>query len=159
MPIIHSVKRPFRIRNLIAFSLISLVWSYMVIRSWSHEAWNDKDTEDIIVLFFQTLLLLMYYGSLILTLYRGFKKPTELYMNPDEITVNGRTIQANEVKVVMKMGYFRPVIGIKPIGKKVVPLKLCFKFSENEDQGISDIQSWAETNRIKIVNQDFMTWL
>jgi hypothetical protein len=50
------------------------------------------------------------------TLFRAllnvFKKPTELYLREGTILLNGCTISAAEIKVIKKMGYFRPVIGI-----------------------------------------------
>lgn len=73
--------------------------------------------------------------------------------------VNGHALPAQEIKVIMKMGHFNSVIGIKPKGKKIVPLRLCFRFASNEDQGIMDLKEWAVANNIKMVNKEFMSWL
>jgi hypothetical protein len=157
LSIIHAVKHPAGIKHVIIFSAICLGWLFMVIRIWSGTSWTDKG--DVIALFFNLVVFLGYLAILLITLFRVLKKTTMIYINQDEILVNGRTIQAQEIKVIMKMGYFSPVIGIKPHGKKAVPVKLCFRFSENEDQGIADLKRWAALNEIKMVNKDFMTWL
>ncbi|SFD77960.1 hypothetical protein SAMN05216378_1394 [Paenibacillus catalpae] len=157
LSIIHSVKHPSRIKNIAALSILSLLWCYMVIHAWSDISWHDKG--DIIILSGNIVVFFTYLIILIISIIRALNKPTELSILPDEIQINGRTILAKEIKVIINMGYFRPVIGIKPIGKMVVPVKLCFRFLENGDQGIADIKGWAAANKIKMVNRDFMTWL
>jgi hypothetical protein len=91
-------------------------------------------------------------------LYRVFKRPTDLYLSDEEIQLNSSTIQAKDIRMIMKTGYFRPKFGIKPIGKLVVPNHLCFRFSKDKDRGETDITQWAEKNKVKLVNRPFMRW-
>jgi hypothetical protein len=52
------------------------------------------------------MLLLGFLLLFVILLRDLFKKPTELYLHEDTIQLNGYTIGAAEIKVIMKMGYF-----------------------------------------------------
>lgn len=106
-----------------------------------------------------SIIFLVYFVLLLLTVVRALRKPTELSIDENTILVNGYALAAQDIKVIMKMGYFNPVIGIKPKGKRIVPLRLCFSFAANEDQGIMDMKEWAAANNVKMINKDFMSWL
>lgn len=101
---------------------------------------------------------LCLYG-LIVTLKRSLQKPSEMRFYREQIAINGRTIQANEVKIIMIRGYFRPVLGIKPYGKRIVPLHLCFRFADDEDAGMQALRQWAAANEVKVARKPFMRWV
>lgn len=109
---------------------------------------------------FSTVLVPMVLVLLIWMIYRSIKKPTEMLIHDDKIEVNGHTIQANEIKVIMRMGYFKPVFGIKPYGKWIVPMPYCFSFANDEDRGTKDLFTWAEKNEVKVqVDKFFRRWI
>ncbi|CAM3491622.1 hypothetical protein PALU110988_25235 [Paenibacillus lupini] len=148
----HSVKNPSGIKMIICMTVVLMYWLYRLVDLYHEKASIERFSYPIII-------LLLYLIPTVLILYRTTRKPTELSIVDNKILVKGRTIHAEEIKVIMIMGYFRPTIGIKPYGKKVVPLNLCFRFAENEDKGNADLAIWAETNNVKIVNKDFMRWI
>jgi hypothetical protein len=148
----HSVKNPSGIKMIICMTVLLLYWLYHLIDLLHEKASVTRLSTPIII-------LLLYLIPLVLVLYRTTRKPTELSILDEKILVNGRTIRAEDIKVIIIMGYFSPTIGIKPYGKKVVPLSLCFRFAENEDKGNVDLVNWAETYNVKIVNKDFMRWI
>ncbi|WP_127492334.1 hypothetical protein [Paenibacillus glycanilyticus] len=157
MSVTHSVKNPTRLKNMIVFSVACLIWLFIIIHYWRD--YSSRDRWEFLLLNSNSLIFLFYFVVLILTVFRALRKPTELSIHENTILVNGHTIAARDIKVIMKMGYFNPVIGIKPKGKWIVPLPLCFSFAVNEDQGIMDVKEWAAANNIKMVNRDFMSWL
>ncbi|RKN79030.1 hypothetical protein D7M11_21920 [Paenibacillus ginsengarvi] len=57
--------------------------------------------------------------------------------------------------MIMIKGYFRPVIGILPYGKRIVPLNTAFRFSKDEDRGLSDLTKWAERNHVQLIRKSF----
>ncbi len=59
----------------------------------------------------------------------------------------------------MKMGTFSTTVGIKPHGRRIVPLRMCFRFAGDELNGIADLAAWAERNRVKLVDQAFQRWI
>ncbi|WP_181593076.1 hypothetical protein [Paenibacillus sp. YN15] len=87
------------------------------------------------------------------------KKPTELRLDKGAVLLNGRTLQAEEIRVIMKMGYVWPVIGIKPYGKRIVPVPFCFRFAKDGKQGLEDLEKWAEDNGVKMTRKAFTRWL
>ncbi|WP_336773378.1 hypothetical protein [Paenibacillus sp. MMO-58] len=157
MNVTHSVKNPTRLKNIIVFSVACLIWLFIIIHYWRD--YSSRDRTDFLLFNSNSLIFLFYFVLLILTVVRALRKPTELSINEDTILVNGHVLTAQDIKVIMKMGYFNPVIGIKPKGKRIVPLRWCFSFAVNEDQGIMDVKEWAAANNIKMVNKDFMSWL
>ncbi|TCM96390.1 hypothetical protein EV294_105257 [Paenibacillus sp. BK033] len=157
MNVTYSVKNPTRLKNMIVFSVASLIWLFIIIHRWRD--YSSRGETELLILDSNSFIFLVYIVLLILTVIRALRKPNGLSMHENAILVNGHTLSAQEIKVIMKMGYFNPVIGIKPKGKKIVPLRLCFSFAANEDQGIMDLKEWAAANNVKMVDKDFMSWL
>ncbi|MFC4777927.1 hypothetical protein ACFO9Q_14095 [Paenibacillus sp. GCM10023252] len=93
-------------------------------------------------------------------IYRAFDKPAPLTLADDSLQISPITLTANQVKVIYISGYFKPVIGIKPVGKQLVPIPLSFRFiREQEDEGIKELERWAERNKVKLSRTKFMRWL
>ena len=148
----YSIKSPSGIRAVTALAMLSVIQIPNVI-----DILYEKTSLMRISISIVGFLILL--TALILTLNRAFRKPTEMQLFNDTILINGRTVQAKDISAVMKMGYFRPVIGLKPYGKRIVPLHMCFRFTEDEDKCIKDIGLWAEENNVKVVNKTFMRWV
>ncbi|WP_115993417.1 hypothetical protein [Cohnella lupini] len=148
----HSIRNPSGIRTIISMSMIALGSIPNLIIVLTEKANLIRISAAVTVSLVCVLIA-------ILALFRALKKPTEIHLYSGEILLNGRTIQAKEIKAIKHMGYFRPVIGLLPNGKKIVPVHMCFRFSQNEDRGIADIVNWAEANHVKVVNKSFMRWI
>jgi hypothetical protein len=96
---------------------------------------------------------------LLVTVYRTLQKPTELRLEEGRILLKGRILPAEDIRVIMLRGYFSPVIGIKPYGKRIVPVPFCFRFARDQDQGQDDLIKWARDNGVKLVYKRFIRWL
>ncbi|MHA0858475.1 hypothetical protein ACH8E3_16570 [Paenibacillus sp. CMAA1364] len=146
----HPVKSPSRIGTIISMIVIISSQSILVLGLWDHRG----------VFYASLTAVLMGLVVLLLALYSTFfKKPTELCLSNEQIILNGNIINSRDIKVIMTRGYFKPVIGILPYRRKIVPLDMAFRYSKDEDRGISDLKSWAEMNNVKIVNKSFQTWI
>jgi hypothetical protein len=64
-----------------------------------------------------------------------------------------------DIKVIMTRGYFKPVIGILPHRRRIVPMDLAFRYLNDEDRGVTELKSWAKMNNVKMVNKSFKTWI
>lgn len=146
----YLVKSPSRIGTVIGMLAIICSQSTLVVRSWDRR-----------VLFYASLtVVLLSLVVLLFALYRTFfKKPTELCLYNDQIILNGIIINSGDIKVIMTMGYVKPVIGILPHRRKTVPLDMAFRYTRDEDRAISDLKSWAEMNNVKMVNKRFQMWI
>ncbi|NIK76424.1 hypothetical protein FHS15_001549 [Paenibacillus castaneae] len=146
----HPVKSLSRISTIIGMITIILSQSILVLRSW--------DLRDV---FYSSLtVVVLCLVVLLLALYRTyFKKPTELCLSSEQIILNGNIINSKDIKVIMTRGYFKPVIGILPYRRKIVPSDMAFRYLKDEDRGIADLKSWAKMNNVKIVNKSFQTWI
>lgn len=146
----HTVKGPTRIRTIIGMIAIILSQSILVFRSWDQRG----------VFYASLTVILLCLVALLLALYRTFfKKPTELCLSNEQIILNGNIINSMDIKVIMTMGYFKPVIGILPYRRRIVPMDMAFRYFNDEDRGTSDLKSWAKMNNVKMVNKSFQTWI
>ncbi|UNK20651.1 hypothetical protein MNQ98_11820 [Paenibacillus sp. N3/727] len=73
------------------------------------------------------------------------------HISPELLTVRGKELKASDIKEIRVQGYFKPIIGIVPAGKRSNPVDLCFRFIEQEDAAIKALTDWARTHNIKIV--------
>ncbi|MEC0240009.1 hypothetical protein P4H66_09135 [Paenibacillus dokdonensis] len=143
----HPVKSPTRIRTIIGMVAIILSQSILVFSQRS-------------VSYASLTVILLCLVVLLLTLYRTFfKKPTELCLSNEQIILNGNIINSRDIKVIMTMGYFKPVIGILPYRRRIVPMDMAFRYLKDEDRGISELTRWANMNNVKMVNKSFQTWI
>lgn len=150
MEIKYSVKNPSRIGTIIGMIAIISSQSVLVFRLWDQSG----------VFYASLTVVLLGLVLLLLALYRTFfKKLTELCLSNEQIILNGHIVDSKDIKVIMIRGYFKPVIGILPYRRKIVPLDMAFRYSKNEDKGISDLKSWAKMNNVKMVNKSFQTWI
>ncbi|NOU89016.1 hypothetical protein GC102_25180 [Paenibacillus sp. LMG 31460] len=148
----HQVKSPSRIRTIIGMIAIICSQSILVVRIW--------DQMGLLYTSLTVVLLLLCLVVLLLALYRiFFKKPTELCLSNDQIILNGIITNSGDIEVILTMGYFKPIIGIVPRGRKIVPFDMAFRYSRDEDRGISDLKSWAKMNNVKMVDKSFQTWI
>ncbi|ULO05362.1 hypothetical protein H1230_19945 [Paenibacillus sp. 19GGS1-52] len=144
----HSVKSPSRIGAILGMIAIISTQSILVLRLGDQRG----------VFYTSLTVALMGLVGLLLALYRTlFKKQTELCLSNERIILNGNIINSRDIKVIMIKGYFKPVIGILPYRRKIVPLGMAFRYSMYEDRGISDLKSWAKMNNVKMVNKSFQT--
>ncbi|MEK5418398.1 hypothetical protein [Paenibacillus sp. FSL L8-0708] len=146
----YPVKNPSRIGTIIG--MIALISSQSIL---GLRLWNQRG-----VFYTSLTVVLLCLVLLLLALYRTFfKKPTELCLSNEQIILNGNIINSKDIKVIMTRGYFKPVIGILPYRRKIVPLDMAFRYSKDEDKGISDLKSWAKMNNVKMINKSFQTWI
>lgn len=103
--------------------------------------------------------ILLYSISLVIFIYRKSAKPTDLWISRDSLFINNRIVEASDIKMVMVMGYFRPVLGIRPTDKKYVPTYYCFRFMEEEDKGMKELKTWAEQNQVPFLQKGFTKWM
>ncbi|GIP26304.1 hypothetical protein J23TS9_14340 [Paenibacillus sp. J23TS9] len=146
----HPVKSPTRIKTIIGMIIIILTQSNLVFRSWDKRG----------IFYASLMVILLCLVVLLLALYRTFfKKPTELCLSNELIILNGEIINSRDIKVIMTMGYFKPVIGILPYKRRIVPMDMTFRYLKDEDRGISNLKSWAKMNNVQMVNKSFQTWI
>lgn len=137
---------------MIAMTALGALMLLNAIRYWERQ-------EHPLFSFVPAILALYCLVALVWSLYSAFKKPTELQLGPGKLRLNGRTLEAKEIKVIMKRGYFTPVLGIKPFGKAIVPVPLSFRFCGDEEQGLADLLAWAERNKIAVIHKEFIRWI
>lgn len=147
-----KIKKPAGIQIIVSVSLLTVI-QLLSIRS------NILNESYTYLFYIACILLIFCLIMLVLTIRIILIRPSEMLINTDSIRIEGKTIEAKQIKAVMIMGYFKPVIGIKPIENKIVPMDLCFKFLEDEDQGIKEITRWAEQNQIKVSYKHFWRWI
>lgn len=141
------------IRPIIGISLTLVIFMRSLIQM------SRNDHSHRLLFYIGCVWFIVCLGLLAIPIYRLFMKPTVLIINPDSLFINGRTVEASEIKTVMVRGTFQSVIGIKPIRNKIVPIHLCFRFQGDEDKGMAELSRWAERNGIPFVHKHFTSWV
>jgi len=144
----HPIKHPSKSGAVAALGLVILN-AVFIFRLLDHVVLTA-------LVVFSVLLCLIV---LVFTLYSLTKKATDLQISANNLEINGRFIQANDIKMIMIKGYFNPVIGILPHGKKIVPIQMAFRFAKDEDKGITDLRNWAGNNQVKMGYRYFQSWI
>jgi hypothetical protein len=103
------------------------------------------------------ILILVYLIAIGLLISRIVKKNT-ITLGSDFLLVNGNEqIQKDHIKDVLIYG---DRIGVRLTGKKIVPVRLCFKFTNSDRaRGERELKRWAEENEKPIVYRFFMRWI
>ncbi len=118
---------------------------------------QDLDIMTIILATLMAAIIFISSGSLFLTIKRMLTI-RELQLSEGEMVVGRSAVKAEQIEMIMKMGYFKPCIGIKLRGRKFVPGSLFFRF-RNEDEGWADLCRWTEKNRVSMANKPFLILL
>lgn len=148
---ISNVKNPSGVDIIVGMLLLILAMTRLLIRS----VFPTK-TFDIFMYYVGIGLVVMYVVILIVTVIRAFGKPFQIQLNSGSMVVREREIKIEEIREIRTNGYWRPIIGVIPKGKRIVPLHLCFRFTQNRDEALRELSDWARDNQIKISNGHFM---
>lgn len=136
-------------------SIIVMIVAVVLLGDLTLKYASDKG-----LVFYATLLVLLYcVWLLVLAVIRVFSKPGELTFGRDSVMVRGKAITASDIDVIMMTGFTRKLIGIRPKGKRLVPLRLGFKFSGDEDEALKLLSFWAESNKVKLEEKKFFKWV
>ncbi|MFD2384606.1 hypothetical protein ACFSWD_26435 [Paenibacillus xanthanilyticus] len=95
----------------------------------------------------------------IIALFRTSKLGDNLLFDRDQLVIYDRTVRPEDIKAIMIKGYFNPIVGLLPHGKRIVPVEMVFRFTSDEDKGFADLKNWAERNQVRIVHRSFQRWI
>ncbi|GGA46691.1 hypothetical protein GCM10010917_35000 [Paenibacillus physcomitrellae] len=137
-------------------SLIVMVLAVIVVADLVRRAYVTDEG----LLFYAAVLVLIYCVVLtVLALIRVFKKPGELLITRKALSLYGRTLEASQIDEIMVNGFSRKLIGIKPKGRRLVPLALGFRFVEDANEAFKDLEHWAAANQVQMTEKKFFKWI
>ncbi|WP_336790181.1 hypothetical protein [Paenibacillus sp. MMO-177] len=150
-PFKHAVRNPSGIKNIFAMTVLCSLFLVSTLRG----------KEDDTILYVLGIAIFCFCAAvLIWSVYRAVQKPIDLCLQEDTLLLNGNTISADQIKVIMiRRDSVHPIIGIKPYGAKIVPVRLCFRYVDEEDKGFADIADWAKRNNVKVDYGFFFRWI
>lgn len=150
-------KRMFRVsapsggRLMISMLILIVILFGNIIRG--HE---EKD----IFYYVWIVWLVLCSAVFVIIVYRTYvMKPGLMEMDQDGIVINGTEINAEAVACLLINDDKKRIIGIKPKGRKLVTLKLCFTFAEEQTEAIRQLETWAQEHHVKISKRFFMRWM
>ncbi|SMF86961.1 hypothetical protein SAMN05661091_3573 [Paenibacillus uliginis N3/975] len=122
---------------------------------------TDPDDPLAIVLFWTQVVLAGFcFVLVIITITRMLMKPFTTQISSELLTVRSKELKPSEIKEIRVQGYFSPLIGIIPVGKRITPVSFCFRFIEQEDAAIIALTEWARIHNIKVVtHKRVVRWL
>ncbi|OAB42421.1 hypothetical protein [Paenibacillus glacialis] len=147
----------FKIKNpsgIFDFIFIGFFTGLILNSFLRHIRRNDVDW---ISFYMEVGLLSFCIISLGIIVIRSLKKPWDLFIHSEYVSIRGRTLESNQIKSLMVMKNIRRknyILGIKPNNKVIVPVHWCFQFHVDEDKGMEELARWAEDNHIPVIHKN-----
>lgn len=89
-------------------------------------------------------------------LINALRKEDQLQWGTDSLIIRKNRISASGIKAICIDG---PLVGILPAGKRIVPVHLCFRFTEDPATAKKRLIIWTEENGITLKYKKFVRWL
>lgn len=89
-------------------------------------------------------------------LINALRKENQLQWGTDSLIIRKNRISAPKIKLICIDG---SIVGILPAGKRIVPVHLCFRFTEDPAAAKKRLIIWAEENGIRLKTKKFVRWL
>lgn len=139
------IRYPLNIKVIISMSILTLLCIFNIIRT------SDK-SQKLLYLVFSIIYLLIIPIAVI----RRLLKPRLLQLDSRVLIINNNQFEAKEISHIFIDG--KCIIGIKPKKNRIVPIALCFKII-NTDNEIYTLIDWAKNNNIEVINKTFLKWI
>lgn len=150
--IVFKGKRPAELPATISVVALMLFWIRFFLRL-------DKSTLlEQSVIYLVVGIAIAVAGTMIYRLLT-FSRAFNIEIRPEALQIKNVEIEACNIKRIFIKGYLMPVIAVKPKAHLLVPYKYCFRFPEQEDQGIRALTEWAERHQIEVVHKKFVRWI
>ena len=95
-------------------------------------------------------------AACLFVLINALRKEGQLQWETDSLIIRKNRISASGIKLIYIDG---PIVGILPAGKRIVPVNLCFRFTEDTAAARKRLMNWAEENEIRLKYKRFVRWL
>ncbi|MOA22438.1 hypothetical protein D3C78_1429940 [compost metagenome] len=112
---------------------------------------SDRSNK-LLYLAFGIIYLLIITAAVI----RRLLKPRLLLLESKVLIIKNNQLEANDIRRIYIEG--NSIIGIKPKKNRIVPIGLCFKFS-NLNKEINTLIEWAKNNNIEVNHKTFFKWI
>ncbi len=148
---VTRIKPPLALRTMLSV-LVSIV---ILLLSFFRSPGSTVRPHDtmyyilIVCLIFSTLLE-------VYLILLALRKASEIMWNTDALQFHNRTIPAPEIKSIHIDG---PLVGILLKNTRIVPLGLCFRFTDDRTQAIQSLHTWAEMNGVTLKYGRFVKWM
>ncbi|MFS0869133.1 hypothetical protein [Paenibacillus xylanilyticus] len=130
--------------NLLAMSILEIV--FFINLNESDDQWSR---------FFYSFMSITILTYIIVLLKMLFTKLTFTLGTDYVICSKANKYESSQIESIY-MGYRR--IGFKLYNRRLVPMDLCFYFDKDEEnEGLRELNEWAEHNKIEVKNKFFQT--
>ncbi|MUT65131.1 hypothetical protein [Paenibacillus sp. NEAU-GSW1] len=147
-----SIKHPLHMKTAIGFFTTIILLVYMIVKEFTSEGFTA-------LFYCQSILLAVSMTLLIYLLLKSFGKASNVRFSDKALAIRGKELGAEKIEYIMVEGYFSPVVGIMPKGKRIVPVDHSFRFDGSGDEAIKALGAWAEKHKIKVYNKPFWRWI
>lgn len=154
---IFKAKNPSGLSLIFAMSILLLTHIYVVLMIGVDEQRLILD----FIFWSRIVVIILSFTVIVITIIRMYAKPFTMQIMDDSLQVKNRNIKATDIKEIRVQGYFNPIIGILPKGKKITPVDLCFRiFSEQEDRAMEELTEWANQHQVKLsIYKQIKRWI
>ncbi|MCL6604598.1 MAG: hypothetical protein K6T94_17175 [Paenibacillus sp.] len=139
------IRYPLNIKLIIGMSILTLLCILNIVTT------SDRSNK-LLYLAFSIIYLLIITAAVT----RRLLKPRLLLLDSKVLIINNNQLEANDIRRIYIEG--NCIIGIKPKKNRIVPIGLCFKFS-NTNKEIITLIEWAKNNNVEVNHKTFFKWI
>lgn len=148
---VSRIKTPLAGRTILSIVVVILIQILMLMDSFRNQAHPHNLTR-----YFMIIWIVVCTAILVFLILNALRKAADIKWGAGLLLIRNEAIPANKIQSIHIDG---SLVGIKLKGKRIVPLRLCFKFIDHREQSMKQLGRWAEENGIKLDYGLFMKWM
>jgi len=143
------IRYPLNVELISSMSILTILFILNIMNT------NNKTNK-----FLCLTLIIIFILTITAAVIRRFLKPRLLQLDSRCLIIDNKPLEAREISRLFIDS--NCIIGIKPKKSRIVPISLCFKLinTNNETSKLIDsLVDWAKNNNIEVINKNFMKWI
>ncbi|WP_379153524.1 hypothetical protein [Paenibacillus sp. sgz5001063] len=148
---VSRIKNPLNLRLILGLGLI-FTMQFWLWNTETRNAFHPHSTLHLVM----AVWLVVCGLILVLSIVKALRPAAEIKWGNDSLQIRGETIYPQGIQMIQIDG---PDVGIKPVGKKIAPIRLTFRFIDDREQAMKELTRWAEVNGVKLAYKRFVKWM
>ena len=118
-----------------------------------------RDALGYVLLYLDWIIVGVCIIHVLVLLIRWLSKPIVLTLEPGALQVGANKLTIDQMECIMIREDFRSIVGIKPKGKRIPPMRYVFRFVGDQDKGLHELEKWADLHHVQFKYKRFMRWI
>ncbi|WP_019911669.1 hypothetical protein [Paenibacillus sp. HW567] len=148
---VSGIKTPLAVRSISTITLVIIIQIVTLVDNL-----RNQFHPHITLRYFMIFWVAVCTAILAFLLWNALRKTAEIKWGEGLLLIRNENIPAGMIQSIHIDG---SLVGIKLSGKRIVPLRLCFRFIDDREQSMKQLGRWAMENGIKLDYGLFLKWM